>query len=108
MTKAASPASWPSPATSPKSAWLRNAARRQHEAPARGLTCDVALDLQSVPLVRGTASELREGFVNIILNALDAMPQGERLRISAKHKNGFVRVAFSDNGVGMTRELRQR
>ncbi|MFL6274095.1 MAG: GAF domain-containing protein [Blastocatellia bacterium] len=83
-------------------------ARWQHEAQARGLTYDVALDLHSIPMVRGTASELREVFVNIILNALDAMPQGGRLRISSKHKNGFVRVSFSDNGVGMTRDVRQR
>ncbi|HJQ25798.1 MAG TPA: GAF domain-containing protein [Blastocatellia bacterium] len=83
-------------------------ARWQHEAQARGLKYDVALDLQNVPFVRGTASELREVFVNIILNALDAMPQGGRLRISTKHKNGFVRISFSDSGVGMTREVRQR
>src|SRR5205085_12224052 len=83
-------------------------ARWQHEAQARGLTYEVALDLHNVPMVRGTASELREVFVNIILNALDAMPQGGRLRISSKHKNGFVRVSFSDNGVGMTRDVRQR
>ncbi|MEN3334425.1 MAG: hypothetical protein V7641_3790, partial [Blastocatellia bacterium] len=83
-------------------------ARWQHEAQARGLTYDVALDLREVPVVRGAASELREVFVNIILNALDAMPQGGRLRIASKQKNGFVRVTFSDSGLGMTREVRQR
>jgi PAS domain S-box-containing protein len=83
-------------------------ARWQHEAQARGLTYDVALDLREVPVVRGAASELREVFVNIILNALDAMPQGGRLRIASKQKNGYVRVTFSDSGLGMTREVRQR
>jgi PAS domain S-box-containing protein len=83
-------------------------ARWQHEAQARGLTYDVALDLRDLSQVRGTASELREVFVNIILNALDAMPQGGRLRITSKQKNGQVRVTFSDSGIGMTREVRQR
>ncbi|HKP11484.1 MAG TPA: GAF domain-containing protein, partial [Blastocatellia bacterium] len=83
-------------------------ARWQHEAQARGLTYDVSLDLRDVPPVRGSASELREVFVNIILNALDAMPQGGRLRIASREKNGSVRVSFSDSGIGMTREVRQR
>jgi PAS domain S-box-containing protein len=83
-------------------------ARWQHEAQARGLAYDVALDLREVSMVRGAASELREVFVNIILNALDAMPQGGRLRIASKQKNGHVRVTFSDSGIGMTREVRQR
>jgi PAS domain S-box-containing protein len=83
-------------------------ARWQHEAQARGLTYDVSLDLRNVPPVRGSASELREVFVNIILNALDAMPQGGRLRISSRQKDGKVRVSFSDSGIGMTREVRQR
>ncbi|MFL6215358.1 MAG: GAF domain-containing protein [Blastocatellia bacterium] len=83
-------------------------ARWQHEAQARGLTYDVALDLRHVSPVRGAASELREVFVNIILNALDAMPQGGRLRISSREKNGHVRVSFSDSGIGMTRDVRQR
>jgi PAS domain S-box-containing protein len=83
-------------------------ARWQHEAQARGLAYDVTLDLHGVTQVRGAASELREVFVNIILNALDAMPQGGRLRITSKQKNGHVRIAFSDSGLGMTREVRQR
>ena len=83
-------------------------ARWQHEAQARGLTYDVSLDLRDVPLVRGAASELREVFVNMILNALDAMPQGGRLRIGSKIRNEKVLVSFSDNGLGMTREVRQR
>jgi len=83
-------------------------ARWQHEAQARGLTYDVVLDLREVQLVRGTASELREVFVNIILNALDAMPQGGRLRIASKQKDGRVRVTFGDSGIGMTRDVRQR
>jgi PAS domain S-box-containing protein len=83
-------------------------ARWQHEAQARGLSYDVTLDLHEVRPVRGAASELREVFVNIILNALDAMPQGGRLRIASKQKNGRVRVTFGDSGIGMTREVRQR
>jgi PAS domain S-box-containing protein len=72
------------------------------EAQARGLKYDVELDLHTVPAVPGSGSELREVFVNIILNALDAMPQGGRLKIITENTSGRVRVCFTDNGIGMT------
>ncbi|MEK6322071.1 MAG: GAF domain-containing protein [Acidobacteriota bacterium] len=80
-------------------------ARWYDEAQARGLQYEVELDLQTVPAVRGSASELREVFVNIILNALDAMPQGGRLRISTETRSGLARVSFTDSGIGMTSNI---
>jgi PAS domain S-box-containing protein len=80
-------------------------ARWSHEAQARGLHYDVELDLQKVPCVRGSSSELREVFVNIILNALDAMPQGGRLRIATEMNGGFIRASFTDNGIGIASEV---
>lgn len=77
-------------------------ARWCDEAQARGLRYDVELDLKKLPRVRGAASELREVFVNIILNALDAMPQGGRLRIATESKGGFVLASLTDSGIGMT------
>ncbi len=80
-------------------------ARWYDEAQARGLQYDVELDLQQVSSVRGSSSELREVFVNIILNALDAMPQGGRLKIATETKSGFVRTSLTDSGIGMTSEV---
>lgn len=76
-------------------------ARWCDEAQARGLKYDVELDLHTVPAVPGSESELREVFVNIILNALDAMPQGGRLKIKTESRSGSARVRFTDNGIGM-------
>ncbi len=75
------------------------------EARARGLRYHVEVDLAAVPVVNGSASEFREVFVNIILNALDAMPQGGRLQIATETKGNSVVVSFSDNGIGMSREV---
>jgi PAS domain S-box-containing protein len=80
-------------------------ARWCDEAQARGLQYAVELDLRSANEARGSASELREVFVNIILNALDAMPQGGRLRIATEDKGSSVRVSFADNGIGMARDV---
>lgn len=83
-------------------------ARWCDDALSRGLTYEVELRLNTVPPVRGVPSELREVFVNLILNALDAMPKGGRLLISTHRAGLMVRVAFTDHGVGMSREVRER
>jgi len=59
--------------------------------------------------VNGSASELREVLVNLILNALDAMPNGGDLSVAvASWPNDPDQVALSvrDSGVGMTPEVR--
>jgi CheY-like chemotaxis protein len=78
------------------------------DAQARGINYRVEMGLGDLPMVRGSASELREVFVNIILNALDAMPQGGRLRIRTKVEKSVVKVDFTDSGIGMTEEVRAR
>jgi CheY-like chemotaxis protein len=83
-------------------------ARWCDDAQSRGLAYDVDLQLNPTRPVLGVASELREVFVNFILNALDAMPKGGILRITTDVSGQDVRVSFADDGVGMTREVRER
>lgn len=83
-------------------------ARWRDDAQARGINYKVEMELASLPMVRGSASELREVFVNIILNALDAMPQGGRLCITTKVEKSAVKVEFIDSGIGMTEAVRAR
>ncbi|MCI0488681.1 MAG: GAF domain-containing protein [Blastocatellia bacterium] len=88
-------------------------ARWRDDARARGLHYEVEVSLSHVPIALGSGSELREVFVNIILNALDAMPQGGRLLVETRtasrdHPPDEVRACFTDNGIGMSREVRER
>jgi PAS domain S-box-containing protein len=83
-------------------------ARWADDAQASGLPYEVELKLSPLPITRGSGSELREVFVNIILNALDAMPQGGCLLIASEVRNSQIHVRFSDSGVGMSRPVRQR
>jgi PAS domain S-box-containing protein len=62
-----------------------------------------------VPLARGTAARLGQVLLNLLTNALEAMPPGSmetnRLRVSVRHSAaGGVVVEVSDNGVGIARE----
>jgi PAS domain S-box-containing protein len=61
--------------------------------------------------VAGKASELREVLVNLIFNALDAMPDGGELGLSVDGDSSLVgtaRLEVKDSGVGMTAEVRRR
>ena len=64
--------------------------------------------LHSKALVSGNASELREVLVNMIFNAVDAMPTGGQLTLSAEERAGEVEICVSDTGVGMSQEVRSR
>ena len=63
--------------------------------------------LKEVPTVFGNPSELREVFVNIINNALDAMLIGGRLSFSTWRKDNTVFVSISDTGKGMSEEVKK-
>jgi PAS domain S-box-containing protein len=84
--------------------------RWRHDAEALGVKYDIQLDWQAdeEALVNGEPSELREVFVNIIFNALDAMPEGGRITVRAKADDEHVRLSFTDNGGGMTEETKRR
>jgi len=59
------------------------------------------------PLV-GNATEIREALINLIFNAVDAMPAGGLITIRARQAPGSLLLEVIDTGVGMNAELRQR
>jgi signal transduction histidine kinase/CheY-like chemotaxis protein len=77
-------------------------------AKRRGVVVNVHLDLRATLSIAGAASELREVFTNMVLNAVDAMPAGGELWIASSDEDGHVRVQVRDTGVGMDHETRAR
>ncbi|HWS99389.1 MAG TPA: PAS domain S-box protein [Pyrinomonadaceae bacterium] len=82
--------------------------RWHNEARLRGLLYAVELEAERPVHVSGVASELREVFVNLIVNAVDAMPDGGQLLIGCERDGREVRLRFSDSGTGMPEEVRER
>jgi PAS domain S-box-containing protein len=82
--------------------------RWQNEARLRGLDYEVTLEAESGQHSFGSASELREVFVNLIVNAVDAMPKGGKLVISCVRNNARLRLQFADTGTGMPEDVRQK
>jgi signal transduction histidine kinase len=48
--------------------------------------------------------KMKRAFVNIIRNAIDAMPKGGTLTMSSKESKGNIKFTFADTGVGMSKE----
>jgi signal transduction histidine kinase/CheY-like chemotaxis protein len=70
-------------------------------APATEIEADLAPEL---PPVRGSESELRQVFLNLLLNANDAMAHRGKIRIEARRENEMIAVRISDQGGGIADE----
>jgi two-component system NtrC family sensor kinase len=66
------------------------------------------LDLAPVPPLYAQGERLQQVFINIILNALDAMPGGGELGISLARQGDAEVVRISDTGTGIKPEHRSR
>ncbi len=78
-------------------------------AQARGIAIDVRVVLApELPEVPGNEVELREVAINLVMNAIDAMPKGGTLTITTRSDGRRVVAEFEDTGTGMTEDVRQR
>ena len=82
--------------------------RWKNRAEAADVDINVDLCVTTTAMVMGDASELREVLVNIVFNAIDAMPDGGRITLSATETGGQVEIRVTDSGTGMTEEVRSR
>ncbi|SHK78329.1 hybrid sensor histidine kinase/response regulator [Rhodothermus profundi] len=80
-----------------------------NEPRRQGIDIRLETHLEPVPPIRGIASELRQVFTNLILNAVQAMPQGGTLRVETDFgEQQGVMVRVSDTGIGMPESVRRR
>jgi signal transduction histidine kinase len=71
-----------------------------------------------LPLVEANADHLKQVFLNMIINAIDAMPEGGTLRVTTRPDQvrieegdppvAAARVDFQDTGVGMSPDIQER
>ena len=80
----------------------------QTQAKAHGAVIDIVKELATVALVAGSASELREVFTNLVLNAVDAMHGGGTLRLTTTLEDGRVIATVTDTGHGMDDQVQAR
>ena len=77
---------------------------------AEALNIHITLELhnRSNAHVMGDDSELREVLVNMVFNAIDAMPEGGTLSLSSRVAGESVVITVADTGIGMYPEVRSR
>ncbi len=73
-------------------------------AQQRGVKVTIRKDFDKLPIVFGSGSELREILTNLILNAVDAMPQGGAITIRTKNLDRLYSIEIEDTGTGIPQE----
>src|SRR5215207_3851027 len=62
---------------------------------------------ESLPMIYAVSGQIQQIFFNLILNSLDAMPNGGELTVSARSVKNGVEIIFRDNGPGIPEERRE-
>jgi PAS domain S-box-containing protein len=88
-------------------------ARWSDMAQQRGAAIEVRTELAAdLPLIAAAESQIRDALVNLVFNAVDAMPEGGPLTIrtglSAGSQSQIVLLEVEDRGIGMDEDTRRR
>jgi PAS domain S-box-containing protein len=84
---------------------------RWHDMPQeRGMVIRLETEVPpNLPWIMGAETEIRDALTNLILNAVDAMPDGGTLKLCSREADsGYVRIDVIDTGVGMDEDTRAR
>ncbi len=73
-------------------------------AQQKGIKIEIQKELANLPIVLGSGQELREILTNLILNAVDALPNGGIITIKTKNLDRMFSIEIQDNGTGMDKE----
>ncbi len=82
--------------------------RWKDQAEASNVQINLNLQIDSHSQIMGDDSELREVLINMVFNAVDAMPNGGRLTLAAEDHEDSVVISVADTGTGMDPDVRSR
>lgn len=66
------------------------------------------LDIDNIPQVYGDEILLRQAFVNLFQNAIEAMSADGELRLNYSVKTGYLEVTLADNGEGIPEDIKDK
>jgi len=81
--------------------------RWKDESEAKGIPIEIVTELEDVPLIQSTL-ELNDVLLNLLLNAVDAMPEGGTITFRTQVVEDGVQLTVTDTGMGMVEEVRRR
>ena len=69
---------------------------------------EVVREYADTPSIHADAEALQQVFLNLVMNAIDAMPQGGRITVAIAPLDGGAQVRIADTGAGMPEGARER
>jgi signal transduction histidine kinase len=69
----------------------------------KGIEFDLRFS-DELPSLDSNKNYLQQGFLNLLLNAKDAMPNGGKMLVSTEYSDGKISIRFSDTGTGIKKE----
>ncbi|OAN47288.1 histidine kinase [Chloroflexus islandicus] len=88
--------------------------RWRDEAQSRGIAIDVRTETSPLPIIAGDAAALRELVINLVLNAIDAMPNGGAITVRTAPApsdilgEAAVMLEIQDTGIGIDPALHEQ
>ena len=82
--------------------------RWKDQALAAGVNIDIRTEMGDVPTVPGNEAELRELLVDLIFNAIDAIPKRGTITIRTAVQGRWLVLTVADDGIGMSEEIKAR
>jgi signal transduction histidine kinase/CheY-like chemotaxis protein len=73
-----------------------------------GRRVEMTADLPPTPPVQGSAVAFREAIVNLVLNAMEAMPDGGTVAVQVRETGGGVELVVADGGRGIAPDVKPR
>ena len=73
----------------------------------KGYTIQTHVD-DNLPVIRADADMLYQAFLNILINAMQAMPDGGQISVLAKARRDSLWLAFEDQGTGVAKEAMEK
>lgn len=70
--------------------------------------CEIDMTLGDISEVLVDQHSIRQLIINMVRNALDAMPEGGKITINTKMDNSKVLLIIEDNGIGIPLEIRDK
>jgi signal transduction histidine kinase len=72
-----------------------------------------AIELQqsldpNLPEIMADPAQMNQIIVNLVVNAIQAMPGGGCLRVETKFENNAISLVVEDNGIGMSEEIQKK
>ena len=82
--------------------------RWKDQALAAGVHIDIRTEMGDVPTVPGNDADLRELLVDLIFNAIDAIPKRGTITIRTEVQGRWLVLTVADDGIGMSEEIKAR